>query len=275
MKIKLVVTDLDNTVVGEDNLISQRTAEAFRRAKEQGVHIAVATGRSLDEGWDQCVALGASEYVIALTGCQLYDVAGKQDVFRHTLSLEQAVEIGNILHEYPDVYTQLYWKGDVYIEPNSEKLMKIMRFPGGYEEYKRRFVTVVDSLAKYQQEQKWPGEKYFFVASTVGQFREIRDRLQEIEGLYLTAAYQTGLEILPWGSDKGTALKALREHLKVKKEEVMVLGDSENDIQMFEEGGFCVAVGNAFQSLKDRADYIAPSCPDDGAAYAVEKFVLA
>ena len=73
---------------------------------------------------------------------------------------------------------------------------------------------------------------------------------------------------------KGTALRALRERMGLKKEEVLAIGDSENDVALLEEAGIGVAVGNATEPLLRRARHVVPPVWEDGAAIAVERFAL-
>jgi hydroxymethylpyrimidine pyrophosphatase-like HAD family hydrolase len=76
------------------------------------------------------------------------------------------------------------------------------------------------------------------------------------------------------GVDKGSALRKLCEILDVDPQRVLAIGDSENDIPMLQAAGFAIAMGNATESLKVVADWIAPSIDEDGAAVALRRWVL-
>jgi hydroxymethylpyrimidine pyrophosphatase-like HAD family hydrolase len=82
------------------------------------------------------------------------------------------------------------------------------------------------------------------------------------------------LEVLPPNASKGNALKVLLKHVGVKAEHVLAMGDGENDIDMVQMAGIGVAVGNAFQGLKDIADHVVGTNDEDGVAQALEQFVL-
>lgn len=73
---------------------------------------------------------------------------------------------------------------------------------------------------------------------------------------------------------KKNALIELLKILKLNKEDVIAVGDNKNDLPLFEEAGFRVAVGNATEELKLKADYIAPSVFEDGLADVINKFIL-
>jgi hydroxymethylpyrimidine pyrophosphatase-like HAD family hydrolase len=73
---------------------------------------------------------------------------------------------------------------------------------------------------------------------------------------------------------KGNAVAKLAEIYNIKPAEIITLGDNENDISMIEYAGLGVAMGNAVQLLKDKADYITADYMDDGVAQVIEKFIL-
>ena len=81
-------------------------------------------------------------------------------------------------------------------------------------------------------------------------------------------------EIFSKDASKGNSLKALSAHLGIEKEEIACIGDGENDSFMFEESGLKIAMGNAEEMLKQRADYVTSSNRHDGAAEAIEKYIL-
>ena len=82
------------------------------------------------------------------------------------------------------------------------------------------------------------------------------------------------LEILHKSVTKGTGVKALADVLNIKPEEIMAIGDQENDIAMIEFAGVGVAMENAIPSVKEAADFVTKTNLEDGVAYAIEKFAL-
>jgi hypothetical protein len=82
------------------------------------------------------------------------------------------------------------------------------------------------------------------------------------------------VEVNPLGADKGSALKMLAADLGIPRERVMAIGDQGNDATMIEWAGLGVAMGNANEVTQAVADWIAPHIDEDGAAVAIERFVL-
>jgi len=82
------------------------------------------------------------------------------------------------------------------------------------------------------------------------------------------------VEIFAKNTSKGTALNALASRLGIAKEEIACIGDSANDLPMFEAAGLKIAMGNAVPELKKKADIVAYSNHIDGAAKAIEQYIL-
>ena len=81
------------------------------------------------------------------------------------------------------------------------------------------------------------------------------------------------VEILPKFVDKGVAVDKLIKHLDVKKDKVICVGDSYNDLPMLRLAGFGVAMGNAQDEVKEAADYVTESNDENGVARVIEKFM--
>jgi len=274
MDIKLVVVDLDGTLVMDDNTVTKRTAEVFRRARSRGIRIAVATGRALEEGVAAADAVGADEYIIALAGCQIYDRKRQRNLLLNRLTLVQAMELAEILKRHPGTFYQLYSGRKIITTSEAFECIYHCPLPEGYPEYAKSIMTIVPDMAEYLRQRGRSGEKYFLCSNESGSIRSLRRAFADVPGIFVVQPCKGALEVTPEGADKGAALRMLRKHMGIEKKQIMVIGDSENDMALFAEGGFRVAMGNAFDCLKERADYIAPPYDRDGAAYAVEKYLL-
>ena len=81
-------------------------------------------------------------------------------------------------------------------------------------------------------------------------------------------------EAMPKGTTKATALKQLAQHLEIKPQEIMALGDANNDIEMLEFAGLGVAMGNSSDYVKKLANYVTDTNDENGVATAIEKFIF-
>ena len=116
-------------------------------------------------------------------------------------------------------------------------------------------------------------EEFQFYFLTPGAKNKVRSVLKEYPALY--AAYTPiYVEVYSENASKGTALSALADHLGIRQEEIACIGDGENDLSMFASSGLKIAMGNAVDKLKIQADYIAEANRSDGAAKAIEQYIL-
>ena len=101
-----------------------------------------------------------------------------------------------------------------------------------------------------------------------------RENLIKKGNYEITQSGRYALEVNNKGVSKGRAVKALAEEYKIKREEIICIGDNENDLSMITYAGLGVAMGNAIDSLKEKADYITESNDKNGVAKVIYEFVL-
>ena len=102
-----------------------------------------------------------------------------------------------------------------------------------------------------------------------------RDRLRKaFADLVVCSSFSTNVELNSADATKGKALTVLCDHLGVDTEKVAAFGDADNDVTMFEAVGVGVAMGNAFDSVKQAAFTVTTSCDEDGVAKFIEEYIL-
>ena len=102
----------------------------------------------------------------------------------------------------------------------------------------------------------------------------MRSAMEKIDGLEINSSWWDNLEMLEAGVHKGAAVRALAERLNLPMEQVMAIGDNENDLSMFEVAGLSVAMGNGTDRAKESADWVTLTNEEDGVAHAIEKAVF-
>lgn len=103
---------------------------------------------------------------------------------------------------------------------------------------------------------------------------DLRNELKTIDRLEIVDSSKYNIEITRKGVSKGKAVEMLASLYNVKREEVLTIGDSENDLSMIEYAGLGVAMGNASDVIKAKADYITDTNDNDGVAEVISKFIL-
>ena len=158
---------------------------------------------------------------------------------------------------------QVFYEDNIYVEKTGPWVEKYIKRVG---------ITVkqVDDFLVFLQNE--PTKLLAMGEETV--LQEIRKKFIDRD-VYLTRSLPNFLEILNFEATKGRGLAALIKMLAIAKEQVLVIGDNQNDIEMFRYAGHSVVMDNADDEIKAHADYVTSSNDDDGVAEAIEKLVLA
>lgn len=272
--IKMIICDLDGTLLSPDETVSRRNRRAFLAAQEKGVKVAIATGRSQIEAKAAIDAIHCDEYGVFIAGAQICNMASRQFLYRELLEQQTCAQMVSIADEYHDAYFHLYNNNALYSSAHCKDLIDVCHFPGPYIGFLEEHLKTYPSLFAHISETGLTGEKLFIHSENRETLSQIHQRISNIGNIEIASPMKNSIEITSAGVNKGRAIRELLKHAAVRRENVMGIGDSENDIPMFQNVGFRVAMGNAFSSLKAQADYIAPDYREDGVADAIEKFVL-
>jgi len=264
--IKLIVTDLDGTLFNSQHQLSERTEKALKAAIEKGVKVVLATGKTRTSGLDVIQRLNLDTPGIYLQGLAIYNADG---TMRWQQTLDPKVARTAINAGEDRGFTMVAYSGTrVLCRARNRDTDELMKYHEGAPEAVGPLQNLLDTL---------PINKV--LAIKLAQPRAVTAlRWQigtQINGTgKLVQALDDMLEILPPGGSKGAALKMLLKDMKIPAEQVLAIGDGENDIEMIQLAGIGVAVGNAHQKLKDAANHVVASNDEDGVAEAVERFVL-
>lgn len=267
-KIRLVAFDLDGTVLNSKKEISPRTKEAMRRAAAQGIRLVPATGRMLNE-IPKNVYPGIPCVSCALTanGARVYRLPEKEPVLSREFSVLDAQKIIWECRSYKAVLYVGYGedgilddRGAAWEDPRvKEVILRIERACSF------GFADTYADLAVWKN----PPCKFTLI------FADQDERMKAVQSFCqldcnVTSSDRLNLELTPKGASKGSALKFLMALEGIKAQQVMAIGDSDNDHEMLLTAGFSVAMGNAAPALKKAVDFVTASCDEDGMAMALE-----
>jgi len=262
--IRLIACDLDGTLMGEDLEFSPRLLRAIRRAQNRGITVTIATGRGFPTTRQFAQRLSIMAPVICYQGAQvrLHDGAPLYQVDLPRAYLPEVVAFCRDRRRELTVYCddQIYQATQAYDPSYYDRWFSLPRHLVG---------DLLNAL---------PGEPVKFL--TIAASREDGDRLEEdvralaAHRFQVVRSHAWFVEGLASGVSKGNGLSRLAQHLGIRREEVMALGDSGNDASMVDWAGLGVAVGNASADVKAVAGVIAPPLAEDGAAWAIERYAL-
>lgn len=276
MKYKLVCTDMDGTLLNSKKKISEETKEVLKKAHDKGVHIVVTTGRIYNNAAYYSNLIGVKSAVIAANGAFIREKDKEEAIYKETLTEEQCRLVLGVLlkhklvphfHTYKEVYLGSKFHKFVSYLAVARKLPKdmpvISRYVAGKDEWHNVFKEMDGNLVKA-----------IVFHPDVKRINRAKEELMKIPNLEIASSGKLNIEINAKGVCKGQAVEVLAKYYGIKREEVICIGDNENDISMIEYAGLGVAMGNAIESVKLKADYITDTNNNDGVAKVIEKFIL-
>ena len=234
MKIEAIAVDIDGTITDNKRKICISAIESLRAAEKAGIPTIIVTGNVVNYAYATEVLIGCSGGLVAENGGMIFKEGYNNN----------AVEI-LVNREYIE-------KADVHLK---EKLGKDYSKHASHDNNYR--ATEIVFYKTIQRE-------------------IIEDALKDYEFIDELEIYDSGfaLHVTDKRVNKGSSLKRLCEKNGINMDNVMAIGDSENDEDFLKEVGVKVAVGNADDTLKEISTYVCEKNFGDGVAEAIEKFAL-
>ncbi|NLM44552.1 MAG: HAD family phosphatase [Clostridiales bacterium] len=270
---KMVVMDMDYTLLNKNKGVSPGNKEALAEAAKKGVHLVVATGRIYSSARFYTRLLGLNTPIIASNGAIIKEDATNRIMFQSILLDEVALEMIRLCKEQ-GLYCHLYSQDTVYTE-------KIINISQRYSEWNQKLnggdrinIEVVSSLEKTVENERGKILKAVVVDNDKEKLAYIREKMIKTGKVSVSQSLKDNLEVMNKGINKGNAVKILAQIYGIEQDEIIAIGDNENDISMIEYAGLGIAMGNAVDELKEKADYITGTYDEDGVAQALWKFVI-
>jgi Cof subfamily protein (haloacid dehalogenase superfamily) len=275
---KLVCIDMDGTLLNSKRKISNANRVALKKAYDMGVHIVITTGRIYINAAYYSNLVGVDSPVIAANGGIIKEK--NEFIYKRTMSREVNTKILEICNKYK-ANPRFHTSKDTY---DGKSFFDYMNLVFLYE-----FVLKIKSkgykvrLHHIKNAKQWTSVfkteekeiiKCDIIDKDIEKIKKIKDELKKIESIQVLGAGLHSVEVTHKSVSKGSAVKYLAQRYNIKKEEIITIGDNENDIEMIQYGGLGVAMGNAIEMLKDSADYIAATNDEDGVAKVINEFIL-
>jgi Cof subfamily protein (haloacid dehalogenase superfamily) len=272
MKYKLICTDMDGTLLDENHNVSEENREALKKATELGVKVAITTGRLFTSARHYSEIIGVMAPIISANGAYIREKDRDEVIYESTLNRKQFQSIVDVVKKYE---LRIYFNTHDTIITEEElpenHTYNIMN--KAIEEDKKIKIDVVgnfnESFQKYES-----GILKAIMFGADEDLNKVRKELSEIGGFELVRSWKGNLEVMKEGTTKGNGVKILAEILGIKQEEIICIGDNENDLSMIKYAGLGVAMGNAEEFIKKQADYVTETNSNHGVAKVIEKFIL-
>mgnify|MGYP006335779033 FL=1 len=280
--IKLIASDLDGTLLDEPNRISKINLDAIEYAYQKGAKFCFSTGRDLQSVKDISCLLKYKPVLLLGNGSEVYD-EDENLVFQNFFNNKYLEEVCEIMNEH-DVPHMIFTTDGFYtttdpVEVRRRFIERIGKIKN--EEMAHIFATNMDKpcnnlvqiedikeFAKTKKVLKVEG--FHYNSKPVEDVKKVLEKFTELSHL---STGKNNVEVTNLTATKGLALKRYCEYANIKEDEVMVMGDSHNDLSMFEFFKYSFAPENSIQEIKDHAYKVVKSCDEHGVSQAIYEFI--
>ncbi|MDH7514923.1 MAG: HAD family hydrolase [Bacteroidota bacterium] len=270
-RVRLVACDLDGTLLNENNTIGERTREAIRALQEVGTEILLASGRSAGFVGHFARLVGSPYAVISLNGALTSD--GKGTLLEIVpVKAETGMLILGLAERYANVSVSLFTAEGILTHTPPHRLP---RYLGAYPAEQ---VVISDPLPYIERTAMYVlcGPYSALQEISVRIARETKGRIDRIFYQSKSSTDHYYLEVKSWGVNKGGAVRSLARALGLKRSEIAAIGDYANDLEMCRYAGISIAMRNAIDELKRKADFVTRGTyREEGAAEFLEFLVKA
>lgn len=265
MPVKLIIMDVDGTLLNSEGMVTDETRRALHDAKCAGIKLALGTGRAPDEALPLLKQMPDIEYMICCTGAGVFDLRTNEMLYANLMSMADVLEVHRRLEGLSCLF-EIMADGHIYTDRR-----QLENLSGFVESYYEKVIlstrTAVD-MAQFLKERTEPIMKLHLFFLAPADCLEARRRTADMD-LLIASSVPKNLEFNNPTVDKGVGARALAEKLSIPPEDVMTVGDNENDIGMLQGFGYPVLMGNAVASILKYGRYMTGTCDEDGCAAAV------
>ncbi|MDR7371135.1 Cof-type HAD-IIB family hydrolase [Flavobacterium aquidurense] len=266
MQYKMLVLDMDDTLLTDDHKISELNKKVLLEAQAKGVYVVLASGRptSAMTAYAKELELDLNDsYIISFNGAIISTVKDDLVLFEQKLTVEQIHD----LYDYSvkmNTHIITYLDGEIISETDSE-----------YIEIEKEITGLPhNKVSSFKEAVTKPAVKCILLAEP-SYLKEVEKDLKlAMPHLSIAMSKPFFLEAAQNGIDKAASLKLLADKLNIHQSEIIAVGNAGNDLTMIEYAGLGVWVDNVTPELRDRADVIVASNNDDGVAEVVQRYIL-
>lgn len=282
MKIKLIASDLDGTIIDRNNYIPEQNLNAIQEIHKKNIPFVICTGKSYSVSKQICNKLKAS-YGIFGNGTQIIDFTTGKELLKNTLSNKDLLYISTLAKRY-NFHIHLYTESEIITEKLFYMDLRNFVLTSKGKNENLKFITV-KNIIDYILEN--PLNVFSAVITTEDSLVEFEKILSINENIESTLIRKRGiykdliinkeyeyLNISPTHINKNEALNFLGNYLNIPRKNMLALGDNLNDLEMIKNSGIGVAISSSYEDLEKVASYITQNdVTNGGFAEAINKFL--
>lgn len=267
MTYKMLVVDIDDTLVNSQNQVSQENRQAIQAMIKAGYHFVLASGRPLASVYQLAKDLMLDQddnHIVAFNGGVIFNLKTKTILFDRALDLKDQKDLIDYL-QGTDLSILTYIGDRIIVNRKNAYSHVEEELTGMPTEYNEEKIQTVDfALPKI---------------IAVGEAEIVQEIISKFDGQFghatrMTTSKPFYLEIVHKDVSKGSAIKHLADYLNLSMSQIIAMGDGMNDKEMIQMAGLGVVVDNGDEALKVMADEIAPRNDDHGVAHIIHKYFL-
>lgn len=292
---KLLVLDMDGTLLSDNKKISKENIIAIKKAKKKGVKVVIASGRSIqgiEKYLEELDLVSEDNYSVVCSGAMVINNTKEEIIQCDSISYEDFKYVFNLvkklhinLNMYSDesilIHSSNYFSKIDSIANNIPlqmtdfnclkedtlitKIMLINEDLSMVDEIKALFPSIIVKDISIKAKEGFNKELFTDMSKLP---KELLERFT------VSKVAPFIVEVMKKNSSKRSGIEKLAQDLKIKPHEIICVGDSGNDKEMIEYAGLGVAMGNAFPEIKEIADYVTYTNEDNGVAHVIDKFIL-
>lgn len=259
---KMIVVDLDGTLLNINQECSRKTRKYLQKLKELGYIIVIATGRILRDAIETTGGAEFANYVISSAGAVVYDMSKKKIISKKNISIQNVkricscyndgvkhIEMGDLYYYHKYIYN------GIFESSFGKKINDIDKFLDSCDDIFHITIKLKDMNKLDEYYNKLNNEDLFVLV--------MQDSFSE----------EKFLEIFSCGVNKYNAIKLIMDIENISNDDVIAFGDGLNDVEMIKLSGIGVAMGNALKEVKSVSDYVTISHNDNGVMYFLKGYL--
>jgi hypothetical protein len=262
--IKFLALDVDGTLLNSKREVCESTIETIKEAREMGVLVTICTGRPVQGAVPFVELFGLQSPIIAYNGGMIVDSKTMEVLYEQDVSGEDARRIIALGQERET--TIIIWSNNqLYVNELNDHVNEYRQLsdvqPIKIQDYEEIIQQGITKLLWIDDVEKIRAYK-----------ADMHTQLQETVNVVISKPHY--LEFVDKKVSKGEALKQIGEIYGINQDEMMAIGDGDNDLPMLEYAGLGVAMGNAPDFVKEKVQFVTASNDEDGIAAAIRKFIV-
>ncbi|MEM8637618.1 MAG: HAD family hydrolase [Cyanobacteria bacterium P01_G01_bin.54] len=271
-EIRLLVLDVDGTIAGPNNAVSPAVLQAIQQVQARDIKVAIATGRMYCSALRFHRAIGSTEPLTAYNGAWIQQPGTPEPLLHCPVPADRVAEILDFVEQLGDwrsqVEVHLYAEDRLFLSEQTSQSAAYLDRSGVPAQILHDLRSLLDrQLTKVLLSAADPE----VITDLITLFR----RRYSPQDLHITQSTENYLEFTQSNVNKGMAIAHLAQHhYQLPMAQVMAIGDNFNDLELLQQAGIGIAMGNAPAGVKDQADWVTTSVEAEGVAIAVEKFLL-